>query len=82
MQGINWDDLRVFLVAARAPSLNSASETLKINSTTISRRVTALESQLNGLLFDRSKRTWQLTSFGELICKEADPMLQQSSSIE
>lgn len=82
MQELNWDDLKVFLVAAKQPSLAAAAELLKINSTTISRRVSALEEQLHGVLFDRSKRTWQLTSFGELICRESEPIIQQTSQVE
>lgn len=81
MQGLNWDDLKVFLVAAQSTSLTAAAEQLNINSTTISRRITALETQLNADLFDRSKRQWRLTPFGEGIFQQASPMLQQAQQM-
>lgn len=79
---LNWDDLKIFLVAAKAESLAVAAKHLGINQTTLSRRIGALEVQLNNALFDRSKRQWRLTSFGESIYQEADPMRQLSARIE
>ena len=82
MQSLNWDDLRVFLIASKSTSLSAAAKQLGINHTTISRRINSLEQQLKGTLFDRSKRQWNLTRLGEQVCNEAEPMFQRIARIE
>jgi DNA-binding transcriptional LysR family regulator len=82
MQNINWDDLRVFLLASKSTSLSAAAELLGINHTTISRRISSLEQQLKGALFDRSKRQWRLTNLGKQVSQEAEPMQQSVTRIE
>jgi len=40
---LDWDDLRVFLALHRGKTLSAAGGLLRINATTVGRRVTALE---------------------------------------
>ena len=54
MQGLDWDDLRVFLAIARSKTLSGAARTLGVNQTTVTRRLEALEARLGVRLFDRS----------------------------
>jgi DNA-binding transcriptional LysR family regulator len=61
---MNWDDLKLFLAVADAPSMRAAARTLKISHTTISRRIDALEANLNAKLFDRLTNGYQLTASG------------------
>jgi DNA-binding transcriptional LysR family regulator len=60
-----WDDLRVFLVVARAGTLGAAARELGIDASTVFRRVRSLEEQLGGRLFERRGRRWALTATGE-----------------
>ncbi len=50
---LNWNDVRVFLIAMRATSLRDVAEQLNISHATAGRRLTALEAQLGLTLFDR-----------------------------
>jgi DNA-binding transcriptional LysR family regulator len=49
-----WDDLRVLLAVLRAGSFSGAAEVLRIEQSTVSRRIAALEAALSGTLFDRT----------------------------
>lgn len=60
----DWDDLRVFLAAARGGSLASASKRLGVDAATVGRRVARLESTLKSTLFIRSTHGLELTSVG------------------
>src|SRR4051795_7171841 len=65
LQGMfDWDDLRVFLAAARAGSLGVAGQRLSIDTATVGRRVARLESALKSTLLTRSQAGLQLTAAG------------------
>lgn len=51
----NWDDLRVFLAVARAGTLSGAARTLRVNHSTVFRRIGAFETELGVRLFDGSR---------------------------
>ena len=59
-----WDDLRIFIAAARAGSLGGASQRLGIDTATVGRRVARLESALKSTLMIRSPTGLQLTATG------------------
>lgn len=50
-----WDDLRYVLAVARARSVSGAAQQLRVDHTTVSRRVTRLEQLLNTALFSRTR---------------------------
>ena len=50
---LNWDDVRIFLAAVRAPSLRQAASDLRVSRPTAARRLTALEERLELRLFER-----------------------------
>jgi DNA-binding transcriptional LysR family regulator len=60
----DWDDLRVFLAAARGASFADAAQRLRMDATTVARRIQRLEEGLKARLFVRSPRGLQLTSTG------------------
>lgn len=60
----DWDDLYYFLTLSRTGKLNLASKKLKVESTTISRRVSRLEKKLNLELFNKSPKGYFLTEMG------------------
>ena len=59
----DWNDLRYFLELSRQGKLRAAAR-LQVDHTTVSRRITALEKQLDVRLFDKSPRGYQLTDAG------------------
>lgn len=60
----DWDDLRVFLSAARSGSLAAASSRLGIDPATVSRRIARLETALQATLIVRSPGGLRLTATG------------------
>lgn len=60
----DWDDVRIFIAAARAGSLGGAARRLGIDAATVGRRVARLESTLKSTLVVRSTTGLQLTAAG------------------
>jgi DNA-binding transcriptional LysR family regulator len=63
---LNWDDLRYFLLAARAGTLAGAARSSGVQHTTIGRRLSALERSFGAPLLLRSPDGLSLTPLGEL----------------
>lgn len=63
----DWDDLRVFLAAAKAGSLTTAARRLSIDPATVGRRIARLETSLKSTLLIRSVSGLQLTAAGQRI---------------
>jgi DNA-binding transcriptional LysR family regulator len=61
----NWDDIRVFLAVARADGLTGAAVQLKMDPSTVGRRVARLEHDLGASLFVKSSLGYALTDLGE-----------------
>ncbi|MDP5085433.1 MAG: LysR family transcriptional regulator [Yoonia sp.] len=61
----NWDDMRVFLAVARAEGLSGAAPVLKMDPSTLGRRIVRLERALGAALFVKSPQGYALTDLGE-----------------
>lgn len=61
----NWDDMRVFLAVARAEGLSGAAPLLKMDPSTLGRRIVRLERSLGAALFVKSPQGYALTDLGE-----------------
>lgn len=66
------DDLRFFLEVARSGRLTAAGKALKVDHTTVGRRIAGLERQIGGRLFDRAPQGWTLTDRGEILLEYAE----------
>jgi DNA-binding transcriptional LysR family regulator len=75
-EDLNWDDLRYFLRAVQAKTLAGAARAMKVDHTTIGRRLSALERALGAPLFIRTPDGLQLTPLGERIA----PLAEQVAS--
>ena len=60
----DWNDLHSFLELSRCGKLTLAGKRLKVQPTTIGRRITRLERELDVHLFDRSPKGYALTEEG------------------
>lgn len=67
----DWDDLRVFLAAARAGSLATAAQRLGVDAATVGRRVARLETALKSTLLVRSAAGLHLTATGAQLLERA-----------
>jgi DNA-binding transcriptional LysR family regulator len=65
MREVDWDDLRVFLAVSDRGSVSGAAQVLKVNHSTVLRRLTRLENRLGTRLFDRLPDGYDLTAQGE-----------------
>lgn len=52
---LHWDDVRLFLALCRARTVGSAAAALRVDASTVSRRLVALEEVLASTLFDRGR---------------------------
>lgn len=62
-----WTDIPIFLSVARGGSLSAAARFLKLDRTTVSRRLDHMERQLNESLFVRDDGNFVLTAYGHKI---------------
>ncbi|MBI1250354.1 MAG: LysR family transcriptional regulator [Alphaproteobacteria bacterium] len=67
----DWDDLRVFLAAARTGSLSAAAGRLGIDAATVGRRLSRFETAMKATLFTRSPAGLELTAAGRAILDAA-----------
>jgi hypothetical protein len=77
---MQWDDIRYFLELARTGSLSGAARRLKVEHSTVARRVESLEQALGLRLFDRLPRAWTLTAEGELLVAQADRLDEEAQA--
>lgn len=70
---VNWDDGRLFLAVARAGQMLAAARTLGVNQATLSRRMTALETDLGVRLLIRRTTGCDLTDEGRRLLRELEP---------
>lgn len=72
LASLAWDDIRFFVAVAREGSLSGAARQLRVEHSTVARRVGALESHIGVRLFDRLPRSWALTAEGEALLAPAE----------
>ncbi|MBT3360486.1 MAG: LysR family transcriptional regulator [Rhodospirillales bacterium] len=71
---MNWDHIRIFLAVARTGQFLAAARQLRIDHTTVGRRIGKLEDDLSARLFDRRTDGCVLTSAGERLLTVAERM--------
>jgi DNA-binding transcriptional LysR family regulator len=64
MQGTDWDDLRFVLAVGRTQSHAGAARQLRVNESTVARRIGQFERRLSAKLFERSDGVLQPTAAG------------------
>ena len=84
MVPFDWDDLRIFLAAARAGSLTSAAARLGVDPATVGRRVGRLETSLKSTLLIRSVAARDRTASGarlQEVALEAEAAMEAASEM-
>src|SRR5882757_2189225 len=64
---MDWDNLKFFLALAETGSLSRASERLRVDHSTVSRRIEMLELDLGVRVVERLSRAYRLTAEGEQV---------------
>lgn len=68
----NWDDLRIFLAVAHAGRVAPAARALGIDATTVGRRLTRLETDVGGALFESIGGERRLSEAGQALLHHAE----------
>jgi len=79
---MDWGHLEYFLAVARIGSLSGAAKLLRVNHSTVSRRLEKLEQQLNVRLFDHLNSGYQLTDDGLALKKHAAQVEREINQIQ
>lgn len=79
---MNWDDYRFFLAVARGGQLSSVGRAMNVDHATVSRRIKALELELQSKLFDSSPQGYSLTAEGTELLPIAEQMEQATLQAE
>jgi len=80
-RALDWDDLRVFLQTVRSGHLTRAAAVLRIDHSTVSRRISQLEFVLGSRLIERKKEGLVLTEVGREIVDKLEAMESQVTAI-
>jgi DNA-binding transcriptional LysR family regulator len=78
---MEWSDLRHVLAVARGQTLASAGRLLKVDATTVGRRIMAIERDLGARLFDRTPDGYLPTHAGRIAIDHAERMELASLSL-
>ncbi|GMG82378.1 LysR family transcriptional regulator [Paralimibaculum aggregatum] len=79
---MDWDDLRFFLATARAGGLTEAARGLRTSASTVSRRITSLETALGARLFTRHARGYLLTDEGRRMLDRLEAVEGEITALE
>ena len=79
---IDWDDVRYFLAIARSGSVRGAAGRLKVNHSTILRRITQFEMRLGAQMFEKLPSGYRLTEAGDEVLRFAEQMERSSTELE
>jgi len=77
----NWNDLVFFLELARQSRLAPAARRLRVDHTTVSRRIAELEKDLSVKLFDRKPDGFVLTEQGHRLFTIAERIEQEAGNV-
>ena len=79
---MDWDDLKIFLAIARRGSVRGAADELKVNQSTVSRRIAAFEKSINTTLFEKLPSGYVINEAGEKILNNVEQIEEQVFSID
>ncbi len=79
---MNWDDLRFILAVARHGTITDGARAVRVNATTVSRRLRAMEEEAGTRLFDKFKHGAVLTSAGEEMLAAAETIEQVTNALD
>jgi DNA-binding transcriptional LysR family regulator len=72
MKDLDWNDLRYILYVSRTGRIASTAKMLRVNETTVARRIAHVERLLGARLFERSAGVLAPTDSGQLVISRAE----------
>ena len=80
--GMDWDDLKVVLTLSRTGTLAGAARELRVDATTVGRRLAAIEAVLSARLFDRLTSGYVATEAGHRAIRRAEEVERATQSLQ
>ena len=78
----DWSDVKFFLAVARGGSTLAAARVLRVNQTTVVRRIEALEAALKTQLFIRNQDGYRLSEAGVELLAQAERVATEADTLE
>jgi DNA-binding transcriptional LysR family regulator len=78
----DWSDVRFFLAVARGGSTLAAARALRVNQTTVVRRIEAMETALKTRLFVRHQDGYRLSESGAGLLAQAERVAAEAETLE
>jgi DNA-binding transcriptional LysR family regulator len=78
---MDWNDFRFLLAVARSGTLSAAAKDLRVEHTTVSRRLKRLEARLGRPVFVLDRSGYRLTAYGAEVMRRAEAMDEHARSI-
>jgi DNA-binding transcriptional LysR family regulator len=78
----DWSDVKFFLAVARGGSTLAAARVLRVNQTTVVRRIEALEAALNTQLFVRNQDGYRMSEAGSELLAQAERVATEAETLE
>jgi len=81
LPSIDWDDLRYVLAIARAHAIGPAARLLRVNATTVTRRLSRVEAALGSTLFERKDGRLRPTEAAAKVIERAERVEAEVATI-
>lgn len=78
----DWDDLKPFLAVARHGSTTAAARALRVDQSTVQRRIAELERRVGQALVERRPSGYRLTAYGDELLPLAEAVEKQVALLE
>jgi DNA-binding transcriptional LysR family regulator len=78
----DWDDLKHFVAVARFGSTTAAGRALKVDQSTVQRRLAELERRIGQALVERRPTGYRLTAFGEQLLPHAQRVAESVHALQ
>lgn len=82
MKHLDWDDYRFFAAVARAGTVRGAAAELKVNASTVTRRLEQLESRIGAELFSRHAQGLVITPRGREVAERIERIGSELAAID
>ena len=80
-QQLEWDDIRYILAVCREGSLSGAARTLRVNHSTVFRRIGNIEEKIGVRLFDRLTTGYAMTIAGTMVLESASTVDEEINKL-
>lgn len=74
MQHLDWNDYQAFILVAQSGQISKAAKKMRVDATTVGRRIRRLEARIGTTLFEQTREGQALTEAGEKLLNSIEIM--------